>query len=69
MRRCVKKIKHKIDGMFTARKMSDTEHCVMCKVDTNVDKTLDISQRMFYIEGVGQFCNTCHLSPSQIQQE
>jgi hypothetical protein len=52
--------RNKPDGMFIARGISDTEHCVICKVDTHVPKTLDIDNRLFYITGVGQFCHDCY---------
>jgi len=37
----------------------ETENCVICNVDTNVPKTIDIQYRLFYVEGSGQLCREC----------
>jgi hypothetical protein len=60
MKKCIKKFKSRVDGLFEARRRSDTEHCVICKDDTQVPKTLDINDRSLYIEGVGQLCYDCY---------
>lgn len=55
------------DGMFIhdqihreGRRIRDTEPCVICRIDTRVPKALDISERLYYIEGVGQHCHDCY---------
>jgi hypothetical protein len=40
--------------------MRETEPCVVCRIDTRVPKALDISQRLYYITGVGQHCHDCY---------
>jgi hypothetical protein len=42
------------------RRMRETEPCVVCRIDTRVPKALDISQRLYYITGVGQHCHDCY---------
>jgi len=37
-----------------------TEACVSCGLNTHVDKNLDISLRLFYVEGAGQLCKDCY---------
>jgi len=35
------------------------ENCVVCKRLTNVKKDKDVNDRLFYVKGVGQLCETC----------
>lgn len=51
--------RNKPDGMFIHAQIHRTERCVVCKIDTGVPVHLDISRRLYYIEGVGQFCHDC----------
>jgi hypothetical protein len=37
-----------------------TEICVSCGLNTHVDKKIDISVRIHYIEGAGQLCKDCY---------
>lgn len=55
------------DGMFIqqqihhqGRRTRRTEACVVCRIDTRVPRELDISERLFYIEGAGQHCHDCY---------
>jgi hypothetical protein len=43
-----------------------TEGCVVCHTDTGVPDDLHIDHRPFYIEGVGQVCETCYYKTSEI---
>ena len=38
-----------------------TEICVNeeCRKDTGIDVRTNVADRMFHIEGIGQFCNEC----------
>lgn len=35
------------------------ETCVVCKRLTDVKKDKDVNDRLFYVKGVGQLCETC----------
>lgn len=48
-----------VDGMFISRQIHGTEHCIFCTIDTGIPRTLDISERLYYVEGVGQMCRDC----------
>jgi hypothetical protein len=61
MKRTFRKVRHRVDGMFIARQIRKTELCVQCQVDTGVPVGLDISERLFYVTGVGQLCHDCYL--------
>jgi hypothetical protein len=37
----------------------DFEKCVLCGARTTVLKTTPIQERNYYIEGVGQLCESC----------
>lgn len=41
------------------QKRKHMESCVRCHEDTGVPVSVDISQRLFYIEGAGQLCSDC----------
>jgi len=50
------------DGMFIHRQIHKEElyeRCISCKEMTGTPKTLDIQQRLYYIEGAGQLCRDC----------
>lgn len=50
------------DGMWIQRQIHKDElyeTCVSCKELTGTPKSLDIAQRLYYIEGVGQMCRDC----------
>lgn len=50
------------DGMFIHRQIHKHEiyeECISCKALTGTPKTLDIKQRLYYIEGAGQMCRDC----------
>jgi hypothetical protein len=36
-----------------------TEICIVCGVDTNVPKHLNVDLREHYVEGAGQMCKKC----------
>jgi recombinational DNA repair protein (RecF pathway) len=36
-----------------------TEKCIICDVDTKIEKSTHIDYRYFYVEGVGQLCKEC----------
>jgi hypothetical protein len=38
------------------------EKCIVCKVETNIPLTKDVSERYGYIEGAGQLCKNCYNS-------
>ena len=60
MNRFMRKHRRRINGMFVNHKIHGNDMCVSCRVDTHVPTTLDISQRIYYITGVGQFCHDCY---------
>lgn len=35
------------------------ENCVICKRVTNTKKEKNINDRIFYVKGVGELCETC----------
>lgn len=37
-----------------------TEVCVSCGLNTHVDKNMDVTLRLFYVEGAGQLCKDCY---------
>jgi len=47
----------KIKQLFN--KKAEFEHCVICKIETNVLKNLHVDYRYHYIEGAGQLCKDC----------
>ena len=50
------------DGMWIQRQIHKEElyeKCISCKELTGTPKTLDIKQRLYYIEGAGQMCRDC----------
>jgi hypothetical protein len=51
----------KVDGMFIQKQIreKDTELCIYCQIDTGVRVGLDISERLYYVTGVGQMCRDC----------
>ena len=49
-----------LDGMFVNHRIHGNDMCVSCHIDTHVPAALDISQRIYYITGVGQFCHDCY---------
>jgi recombinational DNA repair protein (RecF pathway) len=36
-----------------------TEKCIICDVDTKIEKSTHIDYRYFYVEGIGQLCKEC----------
>ncbi len=40
-------------------KVIEMEDCVICYIKTNEPVNKHIDYRQYYIEGVGQLCNTC----------
>ena len=51
------------DGMWRQRQIHKDEIyeiCVSCRINTGVPKTLDIQERLYYIEGAGQMCRDCY---------
>jgi len=50
------------DGMFIQRQIHKEElyeQCISCKELTGIPKTLDIQQRLYYVQGAGQLCRDC----------
>lgn len=50
------------DGMFIHRQIHKEElyeRCISCKELTGIPKTLDIQERLYYVEGAGQMCRDC----------
>lgn len=37
----------------------ETELCMFCHIDTGIPRGLDIQERLYYVEGVGQMCRDC----------
>ena len=50
-------------GQLISETQSTKDRCAVssCKVETEYDKSTHISQRQFYIEGVGQLCKPCYV--------
>lgn len=46
--------------MEEEKKAAEFENCVVCRKQTDVPKTRDISERKYYIEGAGQLCRDCY---------
>lgn len=60
MNKFTTKFRHAVDGYFVAKQIhKETETCVICGGDTGVPKGLDISYRMYYVQGTGQLCDDC----------
>ena len=36
------------------------ENCVFCNKELHIRKDLDITHRLYYIEGAGQLCKECY---------
>ena len=36
------------------------EKCVICGVETPYDRETHIDQRLYYVEGCGQLCESCY---------
>ena len=53
---------HKPDGRFVQEQIrnKNMERCIICNANTNIPVTLDISERLYYIEGAGQMCRDCY---------
>jgi hypothetical protein len=41
------------------KKIDEYDKCVKCGVVTPYKKTDHVDQRMYYLEGAGQLCETC----------
>ena len=37
------------------------EKCILCGVETNIEKNKNIENRYGYLEGAGQMCSKCFL--------
>lgn len=63
MRKWMTGFRRRIDGLFIQKQIHKDhevfEKCVSCHVVTGTPKTLDISQRLYYIDGAGQMCRDC----------
>lgn len=62
MKRLLHRIRQMVDGMWVQRQIHKHElyeECISCGIVTQTPKTLDVSKRLYYIEGVGQMCREC----------
>lgn len=62
MKSLIHRIREMVDGMWVQRQIHKHdlyEECISCKIITHTPKSLDVSQRLYYIEGVGQMCREC----------
>ena len=48
---------------------SNLEKCVMCGVETYVDKDTHIDLRDYYVAGVGQLCVQCYFKVNEKEDE
>ena len=37
------------------------EKCILCGVETNIEKNKNVEKRYGYLEGAGQMCSKCFL--------
>jgi hypothetical protein len=35
------------------------EKCILCDIETSIDRSTHIDYRHYYVEGVGQLCKEC----------
>ncbi len=41
------------------KELDEIEKCIICKKDTKYSKDTHIEKRTFYVEGIGQLCESC----------
>jgi hypothetical protein len=42
------------------KKELKTEVCVSCGLNTHIEKNLDVTLRLHYVDGAGQLCKDCY---------
>lgn len=46
-------------------KVEQNETCIMCDVETNVPRSMNVDFRTNYIDGAGQLCHKCAIDLNQ----
>ena len=63
-----KELLRKMDNVALMKRLNKKDICIHCETVTPYDKTTNINNRLYYIEGAGQLCRDCYAKIYDIKQ-